>query len=215
MGIITISRTMGSLGSQIGKQVSKELGMKCIGKEIISKIMKEYGFAKYNDIYNEIPSFWDRYDEMRVQTFDFVSKTIEAIGHHDNIVIVGRGGYEIFEDFADVLNVRTDAPLDIRIKRKMKEHNMDEMEARKVIIHHDRVRKAYLESELQHRYNDTQSFDLVLNTGCVLPDMATKVIVDAFKNLMLYGKNKNSKYLNQMQIDPVLEEVVQKYISEI
>lgn len=214
MGIITISREMGSLGSLIGEKVAEKLNMKCVSKELITQIMKEYGFAKYQEIYEQVPTFWERYDELRLETLQFLSKTIEALGHHDNIVIVGRGGYEIFENFSDVLNVRTTAPFDIRVQRKKEEHDSTEEEAIESIIHHDKVRKSFLDGV--HKADcETSIFDLVINTGCVLPDVATEVIVSAYKTLMENGRNKNSKQLKDLKIDPVLEDLVKKSIAEL
>ncbi|MCH3917593.1 MAG: cytidylate kinase-like family protein [Spirochaetia bacterium] len=213
MGVITISRQMGSLGTLIAGQVAKELGMKCVGKETISTIMREYGFSRYTEIYNEYPGFWERYDNMRFQTLSFLVKTVEALGAHDNVVIVGRGGFEIFNDFADVLNVRMTAPFDVRVKRKKAEHNISLEEAQKRIKENDKVRKAFLETEMGSAYSPAMEFDLVLNTGVVLPDLATDAVVGAYRNLLKFGRNENSKHLKDIKTDSILAGFVEKILS--
>jgi cytidylate kinase len=215
MGIITISRKTGSFGTFIGQNVADKLGMKCVGKDFLAQIMNEYGFSKFNEIYNATPNTWEIYDEMRVKTLSFMVKTIEAIGHHGNLVLVGRGGFEIFEDYCDVLNVRTNASLDVRIKRKQEQGGFSEDEAKERVANHDRARKAFLQSELQHGYNNTQNFDLVINTGIVDIEYAGDLIASAYKNLMERGRNVSSKKLNDLKIDPVLEKLIEEKVKQL
>ena len=215
MGIITISRKTGSLGTLVGQTVAKKLGMKCVGKDFIADIMNEYGFSKFNEIYSATPSIWDTYDELRVNTLNFMVKTIEAIGAHGDIVLVGRGGFEIFEDFSDVLNVRTNAPLEVRVKRKQEQNGISESEAIKRVKAHDKARKAFLKSELRHGYNNTQNFDLVINTGIVDVESASDVIAKAYKNLIERGRNSTSKSLEDLKIDPVLQKLIDDKIKEL
>ena len=215
MGVITISRKTGSLGNPIGQIVARKLGMKCVNKDFIGMIVEEYGFSYFNQIYQDVPNFFERYKEFRVQTLDFVVKTIEAIGAHDNVVIVGRGGFEIFENYADVLNVRTSAPFDVRVKRKSEQRSLTEKEAVERIIAHDKARRAFLYDNFQHRYNNTRDFDLVINTAYLSTDYASDVICESFKNLLKKGRNKNSKYIKDLKVDAVLEDIVTKRINEL
>lgn len=215
MGVITISRKTGSFGTLIGQNVASKLGMKCVGKDFLSQIMNEYGFSKFTEIYNSTPNTWEIYDELRVKTLSFMIKTIEAIGHHGDLVLVGRGGFEIFEDYSDVLNVRTNASIDLRIKRKQEQCGLTEEEARKKILNHDKARKAFLQSELQHGYNNTQNFDLVINTGLIDIDYAGDVIAIAYKNLMERGRNNTSKKLNDLDVDPVLEQLIEEKLKQL
>lgn len=213
MGVITISRKMGSLGTVVGNEVASKLGMKCVKKDFIADIMKEYGFARFNEIYDNVPSFWERYNEVRVDTVAFAIKVIEALGHHGNLVIVGRGGFEVFNDYRDVLNVRLDAPKEIRIGRKMIEENITKKEAKKYVEQHDKARKAFLTEGFNRPYDDTNDFDLVLNTGYIEPSIAADAICHAYENLMEKGRNSDSKSLDGLKIDSVLEHLIEQKIA--
>jgi cytidylate kinase len=215
MGVITISRKMGSLGSVIGNDVAEKLGMKCVKKDFIAEIMKEYGFARFNEIYDNVPSFWERYNEVRVDTVAFAIKVMEALGHHGNLVIVGRGGFEIFNDYRDVLNVRLDAPKEIRIGRKMLDDNLTKKEAKKYVEQHDKARKAFLTEGFKRPYDDTNDFDLVLNTGYIETDVAVTAICDAYKGLLKNGRNSDSKSLRYLKIDSVLEKLIEQKIAQL
>lgn len=215
MGVITISRKMGSLGSVVGNEVASRLGMKCVKKDFIAEIMKEYGFVRFNEIYDNVPSFWERYNEVRLDTVAFVIKVIEALGHHGNLVIIGRGGFEIFNDYCDVLNVRLDAPKEVRVKRKMEEENLTEREAEKYIEQHDKARKSFLTEEFHRDYDDTNDFDLVLNTGYINTDVAATAICDAYEGLIKNGRNSDSKTLEYLKIDSVLENLIAQKIAQL
>ena len=56
MAVITISRKLGSMGTYIGKKLAEELGYDYVDKIRISKIMKEYGFSKFDNIYDTVPA---------------------------------------------------------------------------------------------------------------------------------------------------------------
>ncbi len=215
MGVITISRKMGSLGSVVGNEVASRLGMKCVNKNFIAEIMKEYGFARFNEIYDNVPSFWERYNEVRVDTVAFSIKVIEALGHYGNLVIVGRGGFEIFNDYCDVLNVRLDAPKEIRIGRKMIEYDLTKKEAKKYVEKHDKARKAFLTDGFHRDYDDTNDFDLVLNTGYIDTDIAVTAICDAYEGMIENGRNCDSKKLCTLKIDTVLETLIEQKVGQL
>ncbi|MFA6865733.1 MAG: cytidylate kinase-like family protein, partial [Sphaerochaetaceae bacterium] len=79
----------------------------------------------------------------------------------------------------------------------------------------DKARKAFLKSELRHGYNNTQNFDLVINTGIVDVESASDVIAKAYKNLMERGRNSTSKSLEDLKIDPVLQKLIDDKIKEL
>lgn len=215
MGVITISRRMGSLGSAIGKKVADELGMKFVNKKFITEVMGEYGFVNFSDIYDDTPNFWERYNLLRIETLDFMVKTIEAIGAHGDVVIVGRGGFEIFNDYNDVLNIRTQAPFDIRVKRKSDETGMSEEEAIESVKQHDKSRKAFLKDQFKKSYSNSNYFDLVINTGIVDVDTSAQLIVTSYKNLIKNGRNHDSKNLKDLKIDPVLKTLIEEKLKAL
>ncbi len=215
MGVITISRKMGSAGSDIGREIAKRLGMRFVDKKILSAIMTEYGFSDFDEVYGNVPSFWERFDSMRAQTIGFLIKTIEAVGSLNDIVIVGRGGFGIFEDYNDVLNVRTKAPFCLRVERQMEKHGMSKKEAEIHVAQNDKVRKAFIESDFHMAYTNTQDFDLVINTGVVKPERAVDLVCDAYGTLMKDGRCDTSKSIKDIEVDPVLYEHVAGMIDSV
>lgn len=215
MGVITISRKMGSEGTYIGRKVAQKLNMAYADKAFISKIMREYGFSEFKEVYDEAPAFWDRFRTFREQTIDFLAKTEQAIGKADNVVIVGRGGFGIFENYNDVLNVRTKAPMEIRVKRQMAEHSMSYEEALKHVEENDKIRKSFVESDFRFDYQNTNNFDMIINTGIIEPDKAVEYICEVYKSLMEKGRSSTSKNLKDLEVDPILLKFVKEELDKI
>lgn len=215
MGVITISRKMGSEGTYIGRKVAQRLNMAYADKVFISRIMKEYGFSTFKEIYDEAPGFWDRFLTLREQTIDFLAKTEQAIGKADNVVLVGRGGFGVFEDYNDVLNVRTKAPKELRIKRQMAEHDISYEEAVKHVEENDKVRKIFIESDFRFDYQNTNSFDMIINTAIISPDKAVDYICEVYQSLMEKGRSSTSKNLKDLKVDPILLKFVKEELDKI
>lgn len=215
MGVITISRKMGSEGTYIGRKVAKKLNMAYADKAFISRIMREYGFSAFKEIYDEAPNFWDKYRSIRDQTIDFLAKTEEAIGKAGDVVIVGRGGFGIFENFNDVLNIRTKAPLEIRVKRQMAEHDMEYDEAYNHVLENDKIRKNFVESDFRFDYQNTNSFDMIINTGIIEPDRSVEYICEVYNDLIEKGRCSTSKNLNDLEVDPILLKFVKDELDKI
>lgn len=214
MGVITISRKMGSGGKLIGQKVAQKLNMIYVDKEFVSKIMREYGFSSFKEIYDDVPSFWDKFLTIREQTIDFLAQTIQAIAKVDNVVIVGRGGFGLFENYNDVLNIRTKAPLEVRIKRQMEEHNLSYDDAYFRVIENDKVRKNFVESDFRFDYQNTKNFDMIVNTQILDIESAADHICDMYKLLIEKGRSKTSKNIEDIVVDPILFKYVKEQISK-
>jgi len=101
-------------------------------------------------------------------------------------VIVGRGAFAVLGGFADVLNVRLQAPFAIRAKRAMEREKIPDLaKAEAFLRESDRARNAFVESFYNVRLKDAapRAFDLAVNTGKVPPETAIAWLVEAHKAL--------------------------------
>jgi cytidylate kinase len=89
---------------------------------------------------------------------------------------------------ADVLNVRIQAPLALRIQRLVDSPSIgDPGIAGEAIDKNDRLKKIFIASVYGLDWGSAGNFDLVIDTGKVAPDLAIELIVQATKALKATG----------------------------
>ena len=183
MSVITISREFGSWGDSIAQKVAQTLNYHFIDQKFIGIILGQYGYVEFDKEYASLPTFWERFDaqreKQRDQTVAMLNQAIQAVAHHGNAVILGRSGFEVLSGFGDVLHVRLQAPFPIRARRLMEQQRISLEQAEAVVRQNDKVRVAFVEEFYRVPWGSIQSFDLVINTGKVSADLATRMIIDA------------------------------------
>ncbi len=215
MGVITISRQMGSEGTYIGKKLAKDLGLKYVDKQELGKIMREYGFSLFDEVYDTKPNFWERFDLQRSSTIEFLIEAMKAIAKVGDVVLLGRGGFGLFQGYADVLNVRIQAPFDLRVDRKMKEHTLKRLESEALLEKFDLIRTSFIESDMHFDANDASLYDIVFNTAVVKPDDAVLCIASAYTELMENKSFRGGRKANSLEVDPLLFKHVQNMLASV
>lgn len=187
MAVITISREIYSEGSYIGEKVAEALGYHFVDKSTIEKVFVEHSIVQFREVYKSALGFWARFEDMRTTTIRFLKQVILALARHGEMVIVGRGAFAVLGGFADVLNVRVQAPLPLRVRRAMEKEKITESDRAEALLKEgDRMRDAFVKSFYDIRWEDAtaaRTFDLVIDTGKVPPDLAVAWLVEAVKVL--------------------------------
>ncbi|MGE4584316.1 MAG: cytidylate kinase-like family protein [Sphaerochaeta sp.] len=213
MGVITISRQIGSEGTFIAKRVAEQLGLSFVDKEDIEKVMYAYGFSAFDEVYNNKPSFWQRFDQHRMLTVDFLLTAMRAFAKVGDVVLLGRGGFGLFQGYTDILNIRLKAPLELRVQRKQKEYGTTEEAARKALLEQELVRTSFVQSDLQFNQNDASLFDLVIDTGIVPPETAALWIADAYQQLVKHPRLDAKRSRADLDVDGVLLKLVRTMLG--
>lgn len=188
MPTITISRELGSQGRQIAVDTAKTLRYHFMDKAAIGEVMEEYGLVEFHHEYEVAPSFWDFFDarrkERRGEMIDMLNRVILALAQHGNMVILGRCGFAVLHDYADVLNVRIQAPMDMRIRQVMAWKHFPSLDrAEDFVKENDRVRTSFIESFYGVKWDSAKAFDLVIDVNKTPPEMATKWIITAARRM--------------------------------
>jgi cytidylate kinase len=208
MSVITISRESGSAGSYIAERVAQTLDYHFVDKKTIEQILIQYGFVEFKKEYDSVPGFWTRFDPQRVEMVKMLDRVIQALARHGNGVILGRGSFAVIGGFADVLNVRIQAPLPVRVKRMMEQQKITEIgQAEAIVKESDAVRAVFIESFYGVRWDAANAFDLVINTGKVPPELAVTWLVETVKALN-QRKGGDERTTSAIQVDPILTTVV-------
>ena len=189
MSVITITREFGSGGNVIAKQVARNLGCHFVDNDVIGRVLAQYGLAEFQEEYDaDPPGFLARFDAQRMERRDrmveMLNKTMLALAHHGNMVILGRSGFAVLGRYADVLNVRVQAPLPARARHVMQDqHLADPAQAETIVKEGDKIRAAFVESFYGTRWDAADAFDVIVDTEKVPPDMAAAWLVAAGKSL--------------------------------
>jgi cytidylate kinase len=212
MTVITISREFGSGGSTIAADVANALGYHFADKDLVAKILSQYGFIRFGQEYDARPGFWSRFNSRRKEMVQMLNRSILALAAHGNFVILGRGSFALLAGYHDVLNVRSQAPLSVRIEQVAKKYKISLTAAEDQVNENDLVRSNFIESSYNIRWDSTSHFDLVIDTSKVPAESAAQWIIETARQL---AEHREDTWLSVAEIDvsPVLTNVVSQTVN--
>lgn len=186
MPIITISRQMGSSGDEIGQAIAKELGVKCVDREIMEEAAKLANISEpqFTELWEKKPGFFER--------LSLISKAESYVQHIYNamncfakkeggVVILGRGAHLLIPDGPEVLHVRILAPFSLRVDRVMEQESIDSHTATERVLESDQIRAMFHRYLFDEDWDNPLLYDLILNTGSVSSSAATAIILNAIE----------------------------------
>jgi len=178
MPIITISRQLGSLGSEIARQLSETLHCRFLDKQLLEEAFSEYGISRESiERFDERkPAFWELFKADKDRYLHFMKGAIYDFARQGSCIILGRGGQILLGGLPGVLHVRVFAPESVRRNRIEKRYECDEHHAEKIIRHNDRERAGYLKFFFEQDWEDINLYDLLINTGSLTASMAVRMI---------------------------------------
>lgn len=216
MSVMTISREFGSGGDVIARQVAQALNYHFVDQKFIGTILGQYGYVEFDTEFATLPTFWERFDAQREKNrdvmADMLNRVIRTVAHHGNVVILGRSGFAVLGEFADVLHVRLQAPFPIRVQRIMAEENVSLEQATTTVEKNDKVRVAFVEEFYRARWNVTHAFDIVINTGKVSPDLAVNWVVEAAKT-SVSRLESDKPTTASIEVDRIMAEAVSEELK--
>jgi cytidylate kinase len=202
MSVITVSRELGSRGTDIAHKVAEDLGHECLDRELIAEIARQAGVGeehvsgKEDNISGrprivgpEMAAFFrrQRYTSPRPREaledqayIELVRKLIYDRAETGNVVVLGRGGQMVLRNWRGALHVYITAPLEVRVARVAKDRGTGHQLAERLIRDSDRRRKDYI----RHFYNNAdwrnpRYYHLIVDTGRIPPETAAGIIGQA------------------------------------
>ncbi|MDZ7361668.1 MAG: cytidylate kinase-like family protein [candidate division KSB1 bacterium] len=170
---ITISRELGSGGTEISHLVAEKLGWQHYDREIIEAI------ASQTHTREELVSRFDEHVQNALDTYlrnlftkqsldnthylHHLTRVLVSIAQYGHAVILGRGANFILPPQTG-LRVRVVAPLEVRRQRLMHEHGYNAKRAEREIVKHDKERHDFLQHHF-HCKSEEMAYDLVINTA--------------------------------------------------
>ncbi|MED5579599.1 MAG: cytidylate kinase-like family protein [Nitrospinota bacterium] len=184
MGILAVSRQLGSGGDIIAKLVAQELGWNLLDNEAFSKSAEEFGYVRdeLEHIDERKPGLIERFfRDSQLVYHDVVRSIMYEYAIKGNCVLLGRGGNIIMSDIPGVLKVRVIAPVSVRSKRLVENEEITKSMAEKFIEHNDQERTSYTRHFFNAEWGEAVNFDLVINTENVSFEDARDTILELLK----------------------------------
>lgn len=185
MAVITLSRQLGSGGTEIATEVAKRLGLKYVDRQIIFRAAQQAGVPEAAlaevDEFGILPPML-KPKERRAFT-STVESVIRDFAESDNVIIVGRGGQVILNEWPQTLHLQVIAPLDLRVDRVAQREKIDRETALNRIIASDKARASYIRRNYRVDWLDSRLYDLVINTGKIGYDDAVDLVIHAFQSI--------------------------------
>ncbi len=207
MAVITVSRQMGSLGTEIAQEVAGQLHYEYLDKEGIEQGITTQGLAVQEvDKFDEkSPPFWTHW---QLQGWKFLS-AIQLVIYHaacrGNVVIVGRGGQILLKTIPGVFHVRIIAPFQDRVERLLAKNGGNEKQLLRTLKQSDRDSAGFIRTFFDADWDDADLYDLTINTHHVPVDLATEMILRAIPT---YEAEKGTQESRERLDDLILQQKV-------
>jgi cytidylate kinase len=181
MGVITISRQLGSQGNEVAQAVSHRLNYPVICRELINQAanragVPEVALATIDDLglFGLRPS-----SEARSAYHQAVKTVMQELCTQGNVILVGRAGQVILRNLPNVLHVKVIAPANVRAQRVSCQLGIPIEASHAQIEASDRSRRNYLRRYYQARWDDPELYDLIINTARLSAEAAACMITQA------------------------------------
>jgi cytidylate kinase len=213
MAIITISRQLGSLGTEIAKQLKEKLGFHYLDQESLEEeLVKKYGIPEEKvERYDEKkPTFWDIFSSDKDKYLHFMKTAIYEFTRKGSCIIIGRGGQILLKNIPGVLHIRVIAPTELRLERIKKKYSYNDRLAEQIIRHSDHDRAGFHKFFFHINWEDPHLYDLVINTNSFTVEAAIHLIKEVLNSTGIMAKQpeKESKLADLCLSQEVITSIV-------
>jgi cytidylate kinase len=182
---LLISRQCGSGSSEIAEKAGALLGWNVFDSKIVDEIARNAHVHQrlVQSVDEHVRSQWDQMwhefllDDLSDQQYlSHLKEVVMALGHHGNVVIVGRGA-KYFLPSQCAVRVRLVAPLEVRARRVAERLKLPIEKARSKVGQVDRERAEFVRKVFFNDIDSPLNQDIMINTGRVSIDSAVKIVM--------------------------------------
>lgn len=199
MTIITISRELGSDGTQIAEAVATHLGVIAVDKQVLAEMARQMGVTVAVIVQAEeqlLAKPIGVSDEMRAlfaaqrtpgrtwseaQFVQGMTAAIKLLATQGNVVFIGRGTQIILKEHPTTLHVHLYAPPSVRAIRLQQRRALPNLEAAlRLVQQADEQRKNWFRHFFRGiDWKDARHYHLMIDTACIPVSVATSLIIQA------------------------------------
>lgn len=182
--VIAITRTCGSGGTTISRQLAAHYGIDMYDRNLLRLASEDSGineelFARVEEstrnkllykvsrkVYNGELISPESNDFVSDQNlFNYQAKVLKELAERESYVCVGRACDYVLKDFSNVLKVFICASDDVCISREMERQGISRKEAEKYVSKNNKYRKEYYQYHTGRIWESPCNYDLCINTG--------------------------------------------------
>ena len=186
MPLIAMNREMGSLGKDVAKRLSEELGLKIQHHEIIDHLANRARIRKSHVIsfLEGSQGFIERLTtddvKLRVLTADEIASAAEAT---PGVILRGWGATSLLKDVPHCVRVCVSASRRERVKRMMERLELNDANAAEKIVHeNDTSAQAVMRRHFHVDVRDINEYDVGFNTDRMSVDQCVEEILEMVKS---------------------------------
>lgn len=191
---VTVSRQLGSRGSELAHRISTPLGWRVYDREIIASIARQthspQSVVASRDERASGP-FADYLGHLIVPTdpgqagyLAEMMRVVGSIARQGKAIILGRGS-NFFLDATYGLRIRVVAPFELRVRRVAEHEGLAEDDARRRVEQNDRDQRGFIKQSFGRDIDDSTGYDLVINTERLDLEDAGELLATALQRLIL------------------------------
>jgi cytidylate kinase len=195
MAVITVSRQIGSLGTEIARESARCLHYDYVDKEKMEKLLADSGFPEpeIRKFDEKKPPFWDSLSLERRKFLHSAQAIIYELAHKGQVVIVGRGGQVLLKGVPGVLHVRVISPFEARVKRMVETDGFEGKQAARFIRQEDQESFGFIHAFFHVNWDDPCLYDLIINTARISVGTAIQWIAGAVQSADMGGKEEEAR----------------------
>lgn len=195
MPLLSMSRQLGSLGTEIAVELARQMGLKVVDKNAIETALIGMGVpeARVEQYDERKPGFWQLFSAEKDRYLHFLKTAVLRFARDMNAVIIGRGGQALFHGVPGVLKVRTIASPEVRIPRIAKRFTVTEDRARQILQRNDLERAGYHRFFFNVAWEADHLYDLVINTDSLSEAEAVEILGHGFASPLFKARSDETR----------------------
>ncbi len=185
MALITITRMLGSGGTDIARVVAKELDLEFYDDSRLEVEAARMGMnlVEIGGLDEKAPNLLWHLRSHRPQIYlDVVQAVIFEVARRGRGVILGHGSQMLLSDFRCALHVCIHASEEFRVRTVMKKQRLTRDAAEKRIHRADHEQRGFLRFAFNIDWNDPSSYDLMVNRDKLSDGLVAKLITGVAKS---------------------------------
>lgn len=199
--IITIARGFGSGGKDIGTRLSKELGIPCFDRQILTMASDQSGIDESVFVETDeklrgkhIANFlrkmpvtgvlepWEKDFVSDTNVFNLQAEIIRTLAKTQSCIIIGKCADDILKEYKNVISIYIEAPRSACVKSIREKMHVSEKRANQLISSTDKYRAKYYSYYTGGKdWTNPINYDLVLNSDRIGRENCVKLIKEYLK----------------------------------